>query len=321
VKPYYEHAGITIYCGDCREVLPHLLGPVMCCVTSPPYWRQRDYGRDGQIGLERRPEEYRDKLVGVFREVNRLLHSDGTLWLNLGEKWASGGNGGGGKWMVERGHAWDHAKGAKGWRNSPPGYKDKDLVGIPWMVAFALRDDGWYLRQCNVWAKPNGMPESVSDRSTNSHEYVFHLSKSNDYFYNATAARTPAQPSTETRLAQKIEQQVGSSRANGGGKRNGPMRAVGNGETANLRSVWWISPAQCAEEHYAMMPEALAEICILPACPMNSTVIDPFSGPGTTLLVAKQNHCRAIGIEIEEKYCEIAAKRLSQEVLQFESDG
>lgn len=233
-------------------------------------------------------ECYVCRMVAVFREVKRVLRSDGTCWVNLGDKWASGGNGGGGKFMVDRGHAWDHAKGATGWRNPPAGYKDKDLVGIPWMFAFAARADGWYLRQCNVWAKPNCMPESVSERSTISHEYVFHLSKSNNYWYDNDAARTPPAPASETRLAQNVAAQNGSDRANAGGKVNGPMKAVQrtdkqrghsrkhdgfNGrwdatekqqqqKGANLRSVWWVSPAQYKEGHYAVMPDRIAELCI-----------------------------------------------------------
>lgn len=219
-----------VICGDALEVLRTLPGgAARCCVTSPPYWRQRDYGVAGQLGLEPTPEEYVAHLVEVFREVRRVLADDGTLWLNLGEKWASGGNGGGGSFMAERGEAWAHAKNAKGWRSPPAGYKDKDLVGISWMTAFALRSDGWWLRQCNVWGKPNGMRESVRDRSTITHEYVFHLSKRATYFYDAEAARTPMAPSSETRLAQDVDAQAGSMRANGGRKTNGPMKAVQQG--------------------------------------------------------------------------------------------
>lgn len=326
---------VRILQGDCREVLKSLPDEsVHCVVTSPPYWRQRDYGMPEQIGLETSPEQYVDELVGIFRECHRALKPDGTCWINIGDKWASGGNGGGGSYMNERGPAWDHAKNAKGWRNPPAGYKDKDLVGVPWMLAFALRQPwlvcrgcgnenhgfqwatfpngrricptcekshgadisipGWYLRQCNIWAKPNCMPESVRDRSTISHEYVFHLTKNNDYWYDADAARTPAAPSSETRLAQDVENQQGSERANGGGKTNGPMKAVRRSDKqrghsrrhngfndrwdampvaeqramgANLRSVWWIAPAQYRDGHYAVMPDSLAEICILAGCP------------------------------------------------------
>jgi DNA modification methylase len=336
---------VLIIHGDARSI-PLADESVHCCVTSPPYWRQRDYKMKAQIGFEPTPEEYCSNLVSVFREVFRVLRSDGTLWLNLGEKWASGGNGGGGSYMKDRGEAWAHAKDAKGWRNPPPGYKDKDMVGIGWMVAFALRADGWFLRQCNIWAKPNGMPESVSDRSTISHEYVFQLSKNNDYFYNADAARTPPMPSSETRLAQDVEHQEGSARANGGSKTNGTMKAVRKSDRqrghsrrhngfndrwdamsvkeqmangANLRSVWWVSPAQVRDdhEHYAVMPETIARICILAGCPAGGTVLDPFIGSGTTALVARNLQCNAVGLELNPAYIEIAKKRLAQEVLSF----
>ena len=310
---------------------------VHTCVTSPPYWRQRDYGIPEQIGLESTPEEYCDRLTAVFRDVRRVLRDDGTLWLNLGDKWASGGNGGGGSFMEDRGEAWAHAKNAKGWRSPPTGYKDKDLVGVPWMVAFALRADGWYLRQCNIWAKPNCMPESVSDRSTVSHEYVFQLSKSNDYFYDADAARTPPSPATETRLAQDVEAQAGSDRANGGAKTNGPMKAVRRSDKqrghtrkhagfndrwdamerskqqangANLRSVWWIAPAQYREGHYAVMPDRLAELCIAAGCPKDGTVLDPFGGAGTTALTADRMGRSAILIELNPEYAAMAEKRI-----------
>jgi DNA modification methylase len=294
---------------------------VQTVVTSPPYWRQRDYHIAGQIGLEATPEEYRERMVEIFSDVRRVLRTDGICWLNLGDKWASGGNGGGGSFMVKRSHPWDHAKNAKGWRKPPVGYKDKDLVGIPWMVAFALRDNGWYLRQCNVWAKPNGMPESVQDRSTISHEYVFQLTKNNDYFYDIDAARTTPQRSTETRLAHNVEAQAGSIRANGGGKTNGPMkssaekrkatRSLPSPHGANLRSVWWIAPAQYGDEHYAVMPEQLAEICILAGSREGDTVLDPFCGSGTTGVVALRYHRNFVGIELNPEYADMARRRIS----------
>lgn len=217
----------VLHCGHVLDVLSTLPeASVRCCVTSPPYWRQRDYGIPGQLGLEQTPEEYVMNLVEVFREVRRVLTDDGSLFLNLGDRWAFGGHGGGGSFMTQRGEAWAHAKDVKGWRSPPAGYKDKDLVGTPWMVAFALRTDGWWLRQCNIWAKPNGMRESVRDRSTITHEYVFHLTKRAHYFYNSEAARTPEKSATITRLAQDVERQQGSLRGNGGRKINGPMKAV-----------------------------------------------------------------------------------------------
>lgn len=328
--------------GDCRESMRALIGgghKVQMCVTSPPYWRQRDYGMPGQLGLEQTPDEYVAKLVGVFRLVRDLLADDGILWLNLGDKWASGGNGGGGSFMEERAEAWAHVKESKGWRSPPVGYKDKDLIGIPWMVAFALRADGWYLRQCNIWAKPNCMPESVTDRSTVSHEYVFQLTKNNDYFYNAEAARTPPTPSTETRLAQDVESQAGSDRANGGAKTNGAMKAVErqsdkqrghsrrhNGfndrwdamevseqrvNGANLRSVWWIAPAQYREAHFAVMPTKLAEICVLAGSRPGDTIFDPFMGSGTVAEVAQRLGRNWLGCELNPDYVEHIERRTS----------
>jgi DNA modification methylase len=318
---------------------------VHCIVSSPPYWRQRDYGMDGQVGLEQTPESYINGMVKIFREARRVLRSDGTCWINIGDKWASGGNGGGGSFMADRGEAWAHAKGATGWRQPPKGYKDKDLVGLPFMLAFAMRDDGWFWRQCNVWAKPNCMPESVSDRSTISHEYVLHFSKRNDYWYDNEAARTPAAPSTETRLAQDIDSQAGSDRANGGAKTNGPMKAVGrktdkqrghsrrhqgfndrwdamerSGQVsngANLRSVWWIAPANYREGHYAVMPDGLAEICIVAGCPKGGTVLDPFGGAGTTGLVADRLNRNAILIELNPEYAAMAKSRIESDAGMF----
>lgn len=321
---------------------------IHCVVTSPPYWRQRDYGISGQLGLEDTPEQYRDALVAGFREVRRVLRSDGVAFVNLGDKWASGGNGGGGSFMSDRRNgAWSNLKDAKGWRKPPSGYKDKDLIGLPWMVAFGLRDDGWYLRQCNIWAKPNCMPESVVDRSTVAHEYVFQITKSNDYWYNTEDARTPPAPSTETRMRQDIESQTGSARSNGYSRNNRPMKAVARQEKqrghsnrhngfndrwdsmsvseqmangANLRSVWWISTANTKEQHFAVMPNRLAMICIVPGCPIGGTVLDPFCGFGTTGLVATRLGRSFIGIELNPKYVEMAKKRIVEDAPLFNGE-
>jgi DNA modification methylase len=336
---------VRILQGESLAVLQSLPDEsVHCIVSSPPYWRQRDYGMAGQLGLEPTPEEYIDRLTAIFAQCRRILRSDGTAWVNLGDKWASGGNGGGGSFMEQRSDAWAHAKQSKGWRSPPSGYKDKDLVGVPWMLAFAMRAEGWYLRQCNIWAKPNCMPESVTDRSTAAHEYVFHFSKNNDYWYDSDAARTPPAPASETRLAQNVEAQEGSVRANGGGKTNGPMKAVRRSDKqrghsrchngfhdrwdampvaeqramgANLRSVWWISPAKYREGHYAVMPDTLAEICIAAGCPVGGTVLDPFGGAGTTGLVADRMGRDAILIELNPEYADMARRRIKNDAPLF----
>ena len=333
---------VEILTGDALARLAELpANSVHCVVTSPPYWRQRDYGVAGQIGLESTPEEYVDRLVAIFDQCRRALKKSGTAWINIGDKWASGGNGGGGSFMEERGEAWAHAN-AKGWRTPAPGYKDKDLVGVPFMLAFAMRAGGWYWRQCNIWGKPNGMPESVSDRSTAGHEYVLHFSKNNDYWFDAEAVRTAPMAATETRLRQDVDSQAGSRRANGGAKTNGAMKAVGrssdkqrghsrrhdgfNGRWdamekaeqvaggANLRSVWWISPAQFREGHFAVMPDKLAEICIRAGCPQGGTVLDPFAGAGTTGLVADRLQRHAVLIELNPEYAALARRRIDDDI-------
>lgn len=331
---------VKILIGDALHRLREMeADSIDCILTSPPYWRQRDYGMPGQIGLEATPEEYVANLVAVFHEARRVLRADGTAWITIGDKWASGGLGDGGTFMVAGGHAWDHARGARGWRKRPAGYKDKDLVGVPFMLAFALRADGWYWRQCNVWAKPNGMPESVSDRTTIGHEYVLHLSKSADYWYDAEAVMTAPAASTVTRLRQDVAAQAGSARAHAGGKINGPMKAVARrsekqrGHTrrhegfnarwdamekseqmamgGNLRSVWWIAPAHFSGAHYAVMPDRLAEICIRAGCPEGGAVLDPFAGAGTTGLSADRLGRNAVLIELNHKYVAMARQRLA----------
>ena len=307
---------------DCRLTLATLPEKsVHCCVTSPPYWGLRDYGCDGQIGLEKTLEQYVAAMVGVFREIRRVLRDDGTLWLNVGDSYAS---------HPGQRNPTDAAGSLKQLSNngsirtgsrSAAGCKPKDLIGIPWMLAFALRADGWYLRSDIVWAKPNGMPESVQDRPTRAHEYVFLLSKSERYFYDYDAARLPPLPSSIARLEQHIENQTGSARANGGAKTNGTMKAVGGKQRdhsqqqaggAALRDVWWISPAQCKEAHFAAMPDALARLCIMAGCPPGGTVLDPFGGSGTTGIAASLLGRNAILCELSEKYIEIMRARFAE---------
>lgn len=347
---------VSIIIGDALETLRTLPSDsVNCCVTSPPYFGLRDYGVAGQIGLEPTPGEFIAKLVEIFREVRRILRDDGTLWLNIGDSYAgSWGNYGGknrsaGSQRIIRNGSMVENKaynGTSDWRPPTAGklghaIKPKDLIGIPWMLAFALRADGWYLRSDIIWAKPNGMPESVRDRPTRSHEMVFLLSKSPRYYYDADALRTPAAPSSETRLAQDIDNQVGSVRANGGGKTNGAMKAVARstdkqrGHTrrhdgfnnrwdameraeqvaggANLKSVWWLAPAQFREAHYAVMPDSLARICIQGGCPIGGTVLDIFGGAGTTGLVADRMQRDAILIELNPENATMARNRIDRD--------
>lgn len=329
----------TLYCGDALTVLRTLPDEsVRCCVTSPPYWGLRDYGMPSQLGLERTPEEYVARLVEVFREVRRVLTTDGTLWVNLGDCFCANGKGGRAETPTTKGK--NLARGSSRWgggNNPVPGLKSKDLVGVPWMMAFALRTDGWWLRSDVVWAKPNSMPESVRDRPSRGHEYVFQLTKSASYFYDSETARTPSAPSSETRLAQNVEVQRGSERANGGTKTNGPMKAVRRSDKqrghsrrhdgfndrwdamekaeqqaygANLRSVWWISPAQYREAHFAVMPEALAEICILASSAPGDTVLDPFAGSGTTGRVAVGRGRSAILVDLNPAYLALQEQRI-----------
>jgi DNA modification methylase len=215
---------VNILVGDCRQRLQEIeAGSVRCCVTSPPYWNLRDYNVDGQIGLEQTPEEWCNELVAVFREVRRVLTDDGTLWLNLGDSYAA-----------NRGYQVPDSKhtdvgNAKGMRATSIGLKPKDLVGAPWMVAFALRADGWFLRQEIIWHKPNPMPESVTDRPTRTHEQLFLLAKSQHYHYNAEAIEEPCSQNTHARISQDVAAQLGSERANGGTRSERPMKAVVRG--------------------------------------------------------------------------------------------
>lgn len=302
--------------GDVRQRLAELPDcSVQTCVTSPPYWGLRDYGHDGQIGLEQTPDEYVAGLVEVFREVRRVLADDGTLWLNLGDSYAmtTKGAGGSGKQDTNAGAQMSDRK----WR-IPSGLKPKDLVGIPWRVAFALQSDGWWLRQDIIWAKPNPMPESVTDRCTKAHEYVFLLTKSARYYYDAAAIAEPflhgdMQREAKRRKAAGLlrtgEYMVGSGR-NDGDSYTGGVGFASAKDTRNKRDVWTIATKPYAGAHFAVMPEALAEPCILAGSRAGDLVLDPFTGSGTVGVVALRHDRDFIGTELNPEYAALAEARI-----------
>lgn len=313
---------VRIIQGDCREVLATLPDEsVNTCVTSPPYFSLRDYGVEGQMGLEPTPDEFIAGMVSVFREVRRVLRDDGTLWLNIGDSYAGswGAQGRSGA-MADRSVVQARSIDAHPARTSGTGsvrhmdgIKSKDLIGIPWMLAFALRADGWYLRQDIIWSKPNPMPESVRDRCTKAHEYLFLLSKGPRYFYNIDALREPHE--TADRKGERKSYSPGSAsshRLDGGheaqrGSFAGlPLNKLGR----NKRSVWTVPTQPFSEAHFATFPPALVEPCILAGCPTGGTVLDPFFGAGTTGLVADRLQRDCIGIELNPAYAEIARNRI-----------
>jgi DNA modification methylase len=326
-----------IYNTDCLLGLHYIPDEsIDCCVTSPPYWGLRDYGHLLQIGQEQSPHDYVAKMIDVFREVKRVLKNDGTLWLNIGDSYASVNTGGHKSAKASVASNVDGVQEIKQTKAKPSlyGAKEKDLVGIPWMIAFALRADGWYLRQDIIWHKPNPMPESVTDRCTKSHEYIFLLSKSPKYYYDAESISEPVAKSTVDRMSQNIEAQNGSSRAQG--KTNGNMKAcapkfggnkyIGSGDERhrtksgnyyqyadrrNKRDVWTVTTKPFKEAHFATFPEDLIEPCILAGCPVGGIVLDPFMGSGTTACVAIKNNRRYVGIELNQDYIEIANRRIA----------
>jgi len=363
---------VRIMIGDVRAKLAEMPDEsVHCVVTSPPYFGLRDYGVDGQIGLEPTPADFVAVMVDVFREARRVLRVDGTLWLNLGDSYAGSGRGAwdipdeektrrgvketyrpnkraGGTGITGIGDSAKQAavmKGAGMDRNM--GLKPKDLIGIPWRVAFALQDDGWYLRQDIIWSKPNPMPESVTDRCTKAHEYLFLLSKSARYHYDAEAIAEPLTDSSIARLSQDIDAQQGSDRVPG--KTNGTKKAVSArdnfrrenskrafvhpgqsvgthrpdredtipGVSRNKRSVWTVATQPYSEAHFATFPPALIEPCILAGCPKGGTVLDPFGGAGTTGLVADRLGRNAILIELNPEYAAIAERRIKGDCPMF----
>ncbi|MDD3040436.1 site-specific DNA-methyltransferase [Bacteroides sp.] len=297
-----------LYQGDALKIIKDLVSEsIHCCVTSPPYWGLRDYGVEGQLGLEPTPEEYVSKVVEVFREVKRVLRKDGTLWLNLGDSYAKEGlSGMGDPTIGERNlGGMEPIK-----KKIPQGLKPKDLVGIPWRVAFALQSDGWYLRSDIIWSKPNPMPESVIDRPSKSHEYIFLLSKSNRYYYDYKSIKEPVTESSIKRLAQTtLADQRGSSRVPC--KTNGNMKAVGGIEYRNKRTVWNIPTSRFSEAHFATFPTELVKPCILAGCPVGGTALDPYAGSGTTLFVAEQLERNSVGIELKPEYCSLINRRMA----------
>jgi len=318
---------VDIRVGDCRTLLTAIGDKsINCCVTSPPYFGLRDYGVDGQIGLEQTPDEYVAEMVAVFREVRRVLRDDGTLWLNLGDSYAATtkGSSGKGKNATNKGtHIADRS-----WQG-PPGLKAKDLIGIPWRVAFALQADGWYLRQDIIWHKPNPMPESVRDRCTKAHEYIFMLSKSARYYYDIDAIKEPSvkgASGSEFHTGKTGEHQLGRSSSK---PRNG-LKQAGHGrrhagfnarydfdnpaEKRNRRSVWTVSTKPFKGAHFATFPPDLIEPCVLAGCPSGGTVLDPFGGAGTTGLVAKQHGRNAILLELNPEYAAMARERIDAPV-------
>lgn len=311
---------ILVIVGDALSELKRMeIESVDCCVTSPPYYNLRDYGIEGQIGLETTPEEYISKLIDVFREVRRVLKHDGTLWLNIGDSYAGSGKGKkdthttnmGNKGTLNNSNLQGNFKSAE--------IKPKDLIGIPWLLAFSLRADGWYMRQDIIWQKPNCMPESVRDRCTRSHEYIFLMSKSRKYYYDNEAIMEEAVTSDrssprgsegafEPNSGRRKQDKFGDRRYTGFNERyfaqNPPFKR-------NKRDVWNVSTCGYKGAHFAVFPEKLIVPCVLAGCKEGGTVLDPFCGSGTTGVVAAKNNRNFIGIELNPEYAELARKRIA----------
>ncbi len=265
-------SGCRVICGDAEGVIPRFrAGTFRCCITSPPYWGLRDYGYPGQLGAEKALADYVAHLRQIFRTIRRVLTDDGTLWLNIGDTFTSGNR----RWRDR-----DRKNPARAMTYrppTPPGLKPKDLIGIPWRIAFALQDDGWYLRSDIIWHKPNCQPESVKDRPTRSHEYIFLFSKSERYYYDADAIREAAN---------------------------------GDGHTRNRRSVWSINTEAFPGAHFATFPPALVELCVRAGTQAGDRVLDPFFGSGTVGVVCQALNRRFVGIELKPQYVELAERRL-----------
>ena len=309
-----------VYWGDCRESMREMAKngiKVQSCVTSPPYYGLRDYGHDGQIGNEQTPKEFIDNLVEVFACVWDVLADDGTLWVNLGDSYYNYRPGKGQRVVAnsiasQKASEFEHSA-KRG--NKLEGYKEKDLMGMPWRLAFALQDFGWTLRQDIIWHKPNPMPESVKDRCTKSHEYIFLLSKNPHYYFDNQSIKEPVSESTTSRLMQNIELQQGSNRVPN--KTNGNMKAVGNSENRNKRSVWSINTKPYSGAHFAVYPEELVEPMIMAGSKVGDIILDPFFGSGTTGQVAQNLGRKWIGCELNKEYESLQNERLKQQGLEL----
>jgi DNA modification methylase len=295
--------------GDCRETMRKWASEgvkAQTCVTSPPYFGLRDYGHDGQIGLEETPEEYIKAMVEVFRCVWDVLEDDGTLWLNIGDSYAGNNSRASNNGRAGFGNVREKVVNRTG-----EGLKTKDLIGIPWMLAFALRADGWFLRQDIIWHKPNPMPESVQDRCTKAHEYIFLLTKSQKYYYDHEAIKDPVKDDWGTR-----------DRANGKYHNEGTGLQPHSGleksyEMANKRSVWSVPVKPYTGAHFAVFPSELIEPCILAGAPVGGIVLDPFMGSGTTAQVSQDLGRQYIGCELNPAYEKLQKKRTAQTSLGF----
>ena len=304
--------------GDCRTTMRQWAAAgikAQTCVTSPPYYGLRDYGHDGQIGLEETPEEYIKAMVEVFRCVWDVLEDDGTLWLNIGDSYYNYRPGQGqrqGKQSISSQKFSEveicHKRGLK-----LDGLKEKDLIGIPWMLAFALRADGWYLRQDIIWHKPNPMPESVQDRCTKAHEYIFLMSKSQKYYYDTEAIQEKAErPEGPGNLTHRHSQEgiyVSGAQKN--------LAKIGASETRNKRSVWSVNVKPYTGAHFAVFPSDLIEPCILAGAPVGGIVLDPFMGSGTTAQVAQNLGRKYLGCELNPDYCQLQNIRTAQQSLEL----
>ena len=306
--------------GDCRETMRKWAKEgvkAQTCVTSPPYFGLRDYGRDGQIGMEETPEEYISEMVEVFRCVRDVLADDGTVWLNIGDSYCN-----------SNGFARASPEYQRKGRNNMPandrkldklhatGLKTKDLIGIPWMLAFALRADGWYLRQDIIWHKPNPMPESVQDRCTKAHEYIFLLSKSQKYYFDSEAIKEESINTPEQQEAKRNKKDH-KGQSDPGGMRHTTAGFTNTGiyEKRNKRSVWTITTKPYEGAHFAVFPSDLIEPCILAGAPVGGIVLDPFMGSGTTAQVAQNLGRQYIGCELNTDYKPLQDKRVAQQAL------
>lgn len=303
---FFSDDSVTLYQGDAADVLSQLeAGSVDCIVTSPPYFGLRDYGVDGQLGAEDTPSAFVERLVGVFRESRRVLADGGTLWLNLGDSYQSSG---GMEGVGPNAQVGSTRRQATGRTRPRSGLPPKNLIGIPWRVAFALQDDGWVLRNDIIWAKPNAMPESVTDRLSTKHEHIFLFTKGPRYWFDLDAIREPTTTTPDRNGASALRGQASI-------RPQGP-NAGQYGEAKNPGDVWTIATQPFSEAHFATFPVALPERCILAGCKPGGTVLDPFSGSGTTGLAAAKHGRRYIGIDLNPDYLDLSLRtRLAQGAL------